>query len=144
MVVWSVVSCDGIFVSGYTDSTSLLSVWRSPFPYHLCLPSVSSLVYSNHPSVHALWLVSNQLPHETLLIPLVTVQWFTTEEQHMITTIWTMMFAIAGVVANLLGYAFYHIKGHDPLRGWQWMTITIAGISVLASGKSQFRLSLPD
>jgi MFS family permease len=65
----------------------------------------------------------------------VTVQWFTVEEQTMITTIWTAMFAIAGVTANLLGYGFYHILGRNPLYGWQWMTLAIAMISVVASSE---------
>ncbi|KAI9631747.1 major facilitator superfamily domain-containing protein [Dioszegia hungarica] len=63
----------------------------------------------------------------------ITVQWFTVDEQTYITTIWTAMFAVAGVTANLLGYGFYHVLGANPLRGWQIMTVVIAIISLAAS-----------
>lgn len=43
------------------------------------------------------------------------------------------MFGLAGIVSNILAYAFYHIQGKDPLWSWQWMTICIAIISFIAS-----------
>ena len=46
------------------------------------------------------------------------------------------MFGIAGVVSNILAYGFYHIQGRNPLWSWQYMTVTIASISFIASGES--------
>lgn len=66
---------------------------------------------------------------------LVTVQWFTTAEQTLITTVWQAMFGVAGVTSNLLAYGFYHIAGRDPLRGWQWLGVCIAIISTVNSGE---------
>lgn len=45
------------------------------------------------------------------------------------------MFGIAGVVANLMAYGFYHVQGYNPLRGWQWFTLTVALVSFGVSGK---------
>lgn len=51
------------------------------------------------------------------------------------------MFGVAGVVSNLLAYAFYHIPGRNPLYSWQYMNITIAVISTIASGELKVRHS---
>jgi hypothetical protein len=69
----------------------------------------------------------------------VTVQWFTTDEQTLITTVWQTMFACAGFVSNLLAYGFYQLHGSENIRTrglytWQWMTLCIAIISAIASG----------
>jgi uncharacterized membrane protein len=46
------------------------------------------------------------------------------------------VFAVAGVTANLLGYAFVHIQEREngrALYGWQIMTLVIAAISMAAT-----------
>ncbi|RSH83798.1 hypothetical protein EHS25_005413 [Saitozyma podzolica] len=68
----------------------------------------------------------------------ITVQWFTTDEQTLITTVWQTMFACAGFVSNLLAYGFYQLHGSENIRTrglytWQWMTLCIAIISAIAS-----------
>ena len=83
------------------------------------------------PSHQCVWLTS--LKH--YLTCIVTVQWFTVKEQTLTATVWQAMFGLATAIGNLLAYGFYHIKGVDPLRGWQWMTLTISLISWCASGK---------
>ena len=68
-------------------------------------------------------------------VPKVTVQWFTQEEQTLVITIFQAFFGLAGAIANLLGFGFYHVVGKDPLYGWQWMTVCIALISFVATGE---------
>jgi hypothetical protein len=68
------------------------------------------------------------------------VQWFTTQEQVLITTVWQAMFTFANFIAALLAYGFYQINGPSGLRTrglytWQWMTLCISIISGLASGR---------
>ena len=63
----------------------------------------------------------------------VTVQWFTAEEQTLVTTIWQAMFGVAGIVSNLMAYGFYHVKGRHPLWSWQWLNVSVAIISFIAA-----------
>ena len=70
-----------------------------------------------------------------LTIWVVTVQWFTAKEQTLTATTWQAMLGVSSAVGNLLAYGFYHIKGKDPLIGWQWLTVCIALISFVATGE---------
>lgn len=79
-----------------------------------------------------------------LVLTTVTVQWFTVEEQLKIITIWQTMFALASFVSALLGYGFYQLNGAAGLRtaglyNWQWMLLTIALISTIATGRSRMK-----
>ena len=65
----------------------------------------------------------------------VTVQWFTAEEQTLITTFWQAMFGFAGIASNLMAYGFYHVQGAN-LKGWQYFTLCISIISFIASSES--------
>lgn len=66
----------------------------------------------------------------------VTVQWFTAEEQTMITTVWQSMLGFATVISSLLAYGLVHLpRVTKGLYTWQWLNIIIASISGVASGE---------
>lgn len=73
---------------------------------------------------------------------LVTVQWFLKSEQVLLITIWQSMFALSNLIAAVLAYAFYQINGATGNRAaglypWQWMSLCIAVLSLVASRTSQ-------
>ena len=69
------------------------------------------------------------------------MQWFVKQEQVLLITIWQAMFALSNLIASLLAYAFYQLGGSTGdrtggLYPWQWMSICIAFLSVIASSEA--------
>ena len=63
------------------------------------------------------------------------MQWFTVNEQTLVATTWQAMLCVSGAFGSLLAFGFYHVTGHHPLRGWQWLTVCISLISFVSTGK---------
>ncbi|ORY35084.1 putative MFS transporter [Naematelia encephala] len=59
----------------------------------------------------------------------IMVQWYSIDEQPLVTSVWQCMLGLSNIIASLLAYGFYHIHG-GSLKSWQWLHIAVAIISL--------------